>query len=156
MIVTDLISEIHKLKQEIDSKTEEITKLQESKNELQNKLDLFNDNLLKEMITNKQTEIKINNLVATYFSKNEFTYGDENALLNYLKDKGLNQYITVKTTTKESINKNNLKKDLKSNEELKQSLKDFVGDKLIEYVVVTTEENHEKMLEHIEQGKKGK
>lgn len=156
MIVTDLITEIHKLKQEIDSKTEEITKLQESKNELQNKLDLFNDDLLKKMINNKETEIKTNNLVATYFSKNEFTYGDENALLNYLKDKGLNQYITVKTTTKESINKNNLKKDLKSNEELKQSLKDFVGDKLIEYVVVTTEENHEKMLEHIEQGKKGK
>ena len=86
MIVTDLITKIHKLKQEIDSKTEEITKLQESKNELQNKLDLFNDNLLKEMINNKQTEIKTNNLVATYFSKNEFTYGDENALLNYLKE----------------------------------------------------------------------
>ena len=151
-----IIKTIYTLKQELETKTEELNKLKQESTDLQNQIDELSAVLLNEMLEEKQTEIKIDNLVATYFSKNEFTYGDENALLVLLKDKGLTNYITVKTTTKESVNKTNLKKDLKTNPELKDLLKDFVGDKLTQYVVVTTEENHQKMLEHIEEGKKGK
>ena len=59
---------------------------------------------------------------------------------------------STKTTT--SLDKTVLKKDLKVDASLKEDLKDFVGDRVVEYVTVTTAENHQKMLEHIEESKK--
>lgn len=74
-------------------------------------------------------------------------------MLNYLKDNNYKNLITVKTT--ESINKNALKKELKTNENLQKALDNLTIKSITDYVVVTSKENHEKMLEHIEQNKKG-
>lgn len=152
--INDLIKQIYEIQEEINSKKDEINKLKESELSLEDKLNELNTILLTNMVSENKSEIQTDNLIALYFRKNEFSYGDETALLNYLKNNGLDKYVAVKTTTKESINKNSLKKDLKINSELKESLKDFVGDRVTEYVVVTTEENHKKMLEHIENAKK--
>ena len=97
---------------------------------------------------------KINDLFVTYFSKEDITWLDDAGLLKKLQENGANEYIKVVTKTTTSVDKNALKKAFKTNEALKESYKDFYGTKLTEYVTVTTEENHAKMLEHIAEGKK--
>ena len=154
MTVEERIKRIHELQDSIKEKENAIAELKAGVAILDNELDTLNDELLHEMISNGNKEIKVDDLVASYFCKSEFSYGDEKALLQYLKDHSMSSYITTKIT--ESINKTALKKDLKTNQELKESLNNFVGDRQVEYVVVTTEENHQRMLEHIENSKGGK
>lgn len=154
MTVEERIKRIHELQDSIKEKENTIAELKAGVAILDSELNTLNDELLHEMISNGNKEIKVDDLVASYFCKNEFSYSDEKALLQYLKDHSMNSYITTKLT--ESINKTALKKDLKTNQDLKESLNDFVGDRKVEYVVVTTEENHQRMLEHIENSKEGK
>ena len=63
------------------------------------------------------------------------------------------EFIKTVTTTKESVDKKELKKAFNRDTALKESYKDFYGTKLTEYVTVTTEENHNKMFEHMEEHK---
>ncbi len=101
---------------------------------------------------------KVNDLFVTYHAKEDVTWLNDEGLLAALKKNGAKEFIKVVTTIKESIDKKELKKAFKTNESIKEAYKDFYGNKLTEYVTVTTEENHEKMLEHIEENysKKGK
>lgn len=139
-------------------KSEELQKKQEElKTELttiQTESDSLLNEILIEMKNESLVEKENDDLVAQYFCKNEFSYGDEKNLLSKLQELSLNQYIKVVTTTKTSIDKISLKKALKTDLSLKESLKDFVGDRTTEYVVVTTKEKHQRMLEHIEEGNK--
>jgi len=147
------IKDAYTLKLKIAVLESEMKKLSESKKELESYLEEINSELLKGMIEQGQEEIETDDhIFATHYVKSEFSYGDEKELLKYLQRESLNDYINIKTTTTTSINKNALKKALKSNQELKESLKDYVGDRKTEYVVVVDAETHQKMLEHIEEG----
>ncbi len=107
-----------------------------------------------DMEEQKEESHESGDLVATYFSKKEFTWLDDKALLEKLKaTPELLKYISTKTT--QSVNKNELKKAMKNNSSLQESLSQYVGDRASTYVVVTTKEKTEKMLEHIEANKKG-
>ena len=99
---------------------------------------------------------KVNDLFVTYFSKEDITWLNDAGLLEALKKNGANQFIKTTTKTTTSVDKTALKKAFKTDESLKEEYKAFYGTKLTEYVTVTTEENHTKMLEHIEENKKGK
>lgn len=154
MNLNEKIKKVYELKtkqEEIQAKQEE---LKQQLNELTQEQEKLSDEILVEMKTNNVVEQDTDNLVAQYFSKNEFSYGDEKVLLSKLKELSLDKFIKTVTKTTTSIDKNNLKKELKVNVELKESLKDYVGDRLVEYIVVTTKEKHERMLEHIEENKK--
>lgn len=150
----NLINDIYSMSKEIEEKTQQMAKLKEEIEALTTSVDANKDSLLALMKEDNDVELHGDDLVAHYFKKSEFSYGDEKALLSKLQEMNLSQYIKVTTKTTTSIDKNVLKKDLKIKEDLKESLKDFVGDRVTEYVVVTTEENHQKMLEHIEESKK--
>ena len=148
------IEEAYKIKEEIEKINQEIKSLEEKKKVLENQYEEINPSLLDWMITSNTKEVETeDHIFLNYFTRTEFTYGDEKALLKYLQDNKLNDYINSKTTTTISINKNALKKDLKEKPELKESLKDYVGDKTTNYIVITNEENHQKLFEHIEGGK---
>ena len=154
MTLNEKIKKVYDLKikqEEIQAKQEE---LKQQLNELTQEQEKLSNEILVEMKTNNVSEQDTDNLVAQYFSKNEFSYGDEKVLLSKLKELSLDKFIKTVTKTTTSIDKNNLKKELKVNVDLKESLKDYVGDRLVEYVVVTTKEKHERMLEHIEENKK--
>ena len=154
MNLNEKIKKVYELKtkqEEIQAKQEE---LKQQLNDLTQEQEKLSDEILVEMKTNNVVEQDTDNLVAQYFSKNEFSYGDEKVLLSKLKELSLDKFIKTVTKTTTSIDKNNLKKELKVNVELKESLKDYAGDRLVEYVVVTTKEKHERMLEHIEENKK--
>ena len=92
-------------------------------------------------------------LFATVFTKTNVGYSSDANVIAKLKEAGYLKFIKVKTT--ESLDKNPLKKEIKSNHELEELLKPLIVNTTSSYVVVTTEENHHKMLEHIESGKKG-
>lgn len=154
MTKENLIVDIYSMSQEIEEKTQQLTKLKEEIDALTTSVDEKKNSLLALMKEDEEIELHDNDLVAHYFKKSEFSYGDEKALLTKLQEMNLSQYIKVTTKTTTSIDKNTLKKDLKTKEDLKESLKDFVGDRVTEYVVVTTEEKHQRMLEHIEDSKK--
>lgn len=96
---------------------------------------------------------QVEDLFITYFSKEDITWLNDEALLKKLQENKDTQFIktTVKTTV--SVDKNALKKAFKADEAIKEEYKEYYGNKLIEYVIVTTSENHEKMLEHIKEGK---
>ena len=154
MTLNEKIKKVYDLKmkqEEIQAKQEE---LKQQLSELTQEQEKLSNEILVEMKTNNVSEQDTDNLVAQYFSKNEFSYGDEKLLLSKLKELSLDKFIKTVTKTTTSIDKNNLKKELKVNVDLKESLKDYVGDRLVEYVVVTTKEKHERMLEHIEENKK--
>lgn len=154
MNLNEKIKKVYELKtkqEEIQAKQEE---LKQQLNDLTQEQEKLSNEILIEMKTNNVVEQDTDNLVAQYFSKNEFSYGDEKVLLSKLKELSLDKFIKTVTKTTTSIDKNNLKKELKVNVDLKESLKDYVGDRLVEYVVVTTKEKHERMLEHIEESKK--
>ena len=150
--MTDLIKTIFDLKEQISAKEAELAQLKADTEALKIQYEELAAQLLADMKADGKIEVDVDDLVAQYFCKNEFSYGDEKALLAYLVASNLTEYITVKTT--QAINKAALKKDLKVNNSLKESLSNFVGDKKTEYVVVTTKENHQRMLEHIEESKK--
>lgn len=154
MTLNEKIKKVYDLKmkqEEIQAKQEE---LKQQLSELTQEQEKLSNEILVEMKTNNVSEQDTDNLVAQYFSKNEFSYGDEKLLLSKLKELSLDKFIKTVTKTTTSIDKNNLKKELKADADLKEILKDYVGDRLVEYVVVTTKEKHERMLEHIEEGKK--
>ena len=154
MTLNEKIKKVYDLKmkqEEIQAKQEE---LKQQLNDLTQEQEKLSNEILVEMKTNNVSEQDTDNLVAQYFSKNEFSYGDEKLLLSKLKELSLDKFIKTVTKTTTSIDKNNLKKELKADADLKETLKDYVGDRLVEYVVVTTKEKHERMLEHIEEGKK--
>ena len=146
MDLNEKIKKVYELKtkqEEIQAKQEE---LKQQLNDLAQEQEKLSSEILVEMKTNNVSEQDTDNLVAQYFSKNEFSYGDEKLLLSKLKELSLDKFIKTVTKTTTSIDKNNLKKELKVDADLKETLKDYVG--------VTTKENHEKMLEHIDNSKK--
>ena len=136
---------ISELEESINKMQEELKKAQEERT------DIF-ARLLAAVKENNVKDEQVDDLFVTYFSKEDITWLDDAGLLKKLQENGANEFIKVVTKTTTSIDKNALKKAFKTDEALKESYKDFYGTKLTEYVTVTTEENHRKMLEHIREG----
>ncbi len=114
--------------------------------------DVFTD-LLEETKKANIKDQKLGDYFLTYFSKEDVTWLDDAGLLKKLQENQALQFIKVTTKTTTSIDKTALKKAFKLDENLKQQYKQFYGSKMIEYVTVTNEENHTKMLEHISSNK---
>ena len=139
---------------------DEIEALENQKKELEEKLKAINSerdevysDLLIEAKNARIKDEKLNDLFLTYFCKEDVTWLDDAGLLKKLQENGATEFIKVVTRTATSIDKNALKKAFKTNQSLKEEYKAFYGNKLTEYVTVTTEENHKKMLGHIEENK---
>ena len=154
----ELVKEIFDLK---NQKEKMETELQEKEtyykaiiSDLDSKIELKEKDLLTAMKTLDNKEVEVDNLVATYFSKENVSYTSDSDVLNYLKENNYTTLINSKTT--ESLNKNALKKALKTDLDLSKALEKLTIKTVTEYVVVTTKENHIKMLEHIDNNKKGK
>lgn len=154
----ELVKEIFDLK---NQKEKMETELQEKEtyykaiiSDLDSKIQLKEKDLLTAMKTLDNKEVEVDNLVATYFSKENVSYTSDSDVLNYLKENNYTTLINTKTT--ESLNKNALKKALKTDLDLSKALEKLTIKIVTEYVVVTTKENHIKMLEHIDNNKKGK
>lgn len=150
----ELIKEIFDLKNQKKELEDKQNFYKEEISKVDTEIQLKEEALLNAMKDTKQTELVVNDIYATYFSKENVGYTSEKDVLNYLKENNYTTLITTKTT--ESLNKNAIKKALKEDAILNEALKNLTTTTLTEWVVVTDKENHEKMLEHIEENRKGK
>lgn len=147
------IDEIYSLKQEIETKEKQKESLDEDIKRLQQALDEHSQALLEDMKEQNQIEYTNDNLVATYFAKDEVKYKDEKEVMKWLQENGYSQFVKTTTTTKVSLDKNPLKKEIKTNSELAKQLESMTIKYKSEYVVVTTVENTERMKQHINENK---
>ena len=147
----NLIDKIYNLKLQKEQNEQKMKELKEINDSLEIEINSLSVELLNSLKSENKKEEKFENLVATIFEKESITYVDENKILDYLKQNCEGKYI--KTTIKEALDKNNLKKAMKNDETLSNGLSELIKKENYEYVVVTTEENHTKMLEHIEKNK---
>ena len=154
MTLEEKVLKAKELDDSIDQLNAEIKALQEKlASTTEERVNVYAD-LLADAKAADIKDQKVNDLFITYFSKEDITWLDDAGLLAKLQENGANQFIKVVTKTTTSIDKNALKKAFKVSEELRETYKNFYGNKLTEYVTVTTEENHQKMLEHISENKK--
>ena len=119
----ELIKQIFQLERSKKDREEEQAKLKEDISNLDTEIQEKKKLLLNAMKEAKANEITTDDIVATYFSKENISYTSDKDVLDYLKENNYNDLITVKTT--ESLNKNALKKVLKTDNNLNKALEDM-------------------------------
>lgn len=153
----DLIENINLMQGELESINKQIEELQAQATLKTNAIEEAKASLLSQMQKEKLEEYhdEEHNLFAMVFNKTNIGYSSDSDVLAKLKGTEFAKFIKVKTT--EALDKNPLKKEIKANSKLEELLKPLIVETTTTYVVVTTGENHTKMLEHIEENtKKGK
>lgn len=143
----ELLTEIHAL-------SEQKAILENTLNDLKNQiaaLDIELNNHRSELEMQLKisgiNEIEYDNLVAFIQTRNTTGYKSESDIIRILKESRDSQYI--KTKVSESIDKNALKKALKTDSELTELLDPYIQKGTSDVLIVTTVENKIKMLEHI-------
>lgn len=146
--INELIKLIYNLQQEKEAQEAIINNAKEIVTGLDNTLTEYKTELLA-LITSDEP-INNDGKVAVRMHRTSTGYKDEKAILDWLKQHLNGTYIKTKVT--ESLDKVAFKKGLKTNVELAEGVKDYIGASVTDYVVVTSEDNYKKMLEHIESG----
>ena len=151
--IEKLIQEIYGLKVVKKQKKESLEQIKLDIERLDNKIETLSQELLKEFKNNKLPRYTLDdkNLIAEKFSRENIGYTSDSDVLNYLKTNYNSQYIKTKIT--ESLDKNALKKAIKTDSVLAEALQSMTVKSVTEYIVVTDTENYKRMLEHINEGK---
>lgn len=145
----ELIELIYNAQKEKEEQDKIIETAKGKSDELDSKIKLLKDELFN-LIQDKEPHKK-GKMIAVKMQKIGTGYKDEAAIIKWLKENLGGQFIKSKTT--ESLDKNPFKKELKTNNILTEGVKDYITPTVTEYIVVTDEENYQKMLEHINEGK---
>lgn len=151
--IEKLIQEIYGLKVVKKQKKESLEQIKLDIERLDNKIETLSQELLEEFKNNNLPRYTLDdkNLIAEKFSKENIGYTSDSDVLNYLKTNYNSQYIKTKIT--ESLDKNALKKAIKTDSVLAAALQSMTVKSVTEYIVVTDTENYKRMLEHINEGK---
>lgn len=147
----NLIKDIYELNSKRDALESTLTKLKNDLNDLDSIIEDKRSLLLLKLKEANCEEFESGELVGFKQSKKNVGYSSEADVISVLKTSHDGKYIKTKIT--ESIDKNALKKALKSDNYLLASLEPYISNTDTEYVVVTTKENRAKMLEHINESK---
>mgnify|MGYP004534427417 CR=1 FL=1 len=145
--LNELMHLIYNLKCEKENTEKIITDLKSKVADLDENIDCLSSTLLREMQSSEIKELRIEELVATVFRRENIGYKSDEEVLKYLKENYGGKYIKTKIT--ESLDKTNLKKAIKTDATLSKALEDMTVTNVTEYVVVQDLINNEKMLEHI-------
>lgn len=147
MIDNTLLTDIFNLK-ELKNKAEaELNAVKEKINAIDAEISLKSGLLLEELTTNNMTTYNPENtdLIALKCSQKSFEYYDESKCILALHDAGYSNLVKVKSTS--SLDKNAIKKAVKSDNALLDLINAHSGEKITEYVIVTTLENYQKIQE---------
>ena len=144
----ELIYEKKQVKEYLES---QIASAKTNMDKLDTEISSLSEELLAELKAGEVSEYINNGLFANVFAKENIGYTSDEAVLKYLKENNYSEYVKTKVT--ESLDKRPLNKALKTDKKLAAALEAMTVKTTTEYVVVTNEENHQKMLEHIEEGK---
>ena len=143
----NLMTEIYKLKEVKEKLEADSASIAEELKTVNSQIDLLLKDLLDSFKKSDVNKLEFDNLVAEKFTKESIAYTSDADVVNYLKEKYAGKHIKTKIT--ENLDKNSLKKAIKTDTELAEALEAMLVKTSTEYVVVTTAENHAKMLEHI-------
>jgi len=146
--INELIDLIYAAQEDKNKQEKIIDKAKDSIATLDTCIAKYKDELLS-LITNDEP-INNDGKVAVRMHRTNTGYKDENAILTWLRQNLNGKFI--KTKINESLDKVAFKKELKTNTELSEGVKEYIQSSVTDYVVVTNEENYKKMLEHIENG----
>lgn len=148
----EIINEIQDLQLKKEELEKQIEALKSQVTELDSNINEKKDELIKVMddsaISTIDTDTDLNAMI---FSKENVAYKNEAEVISWLKQNCQSDLIRIKTT--ESLDKTAIKKAIKNNPDLAADLDQFIEKTTTRWVVVTTKENHERMLEHINSGK---
>ena len=151
-----LVSSKKKLEEQKEAIEAQMAALKAKRDELNQKIAEYDNsvNPFKTLILEMMKESKVNkvetgNVVAQIMNRESFSWDNEEAIVNYLKDNKLKEYLTVKF----SFNKKELKKGIESDKNLKEALAPYFSEKGSEYLVITDKESFDRMLSHMEENK---
>lgn len=146
--INELIDLIYNLQQDKEKQEAIINQAKETSCKLDNEISNYKTELLS-LITSDDA-INNDGKVAVRMHRPNTSYKDERAIISWLRQNLNGKFI--KSKVNESLDKVPFKKELKTNTELAEGVKDYIGSSVTDYVVVTSEENYKKMLEHMETG----
>lgn len=153
----ELVRKIIALKEEKEVADKALEEAKTHATNLDTEIDALQKELFAQIKETKEfkTEGKLDKEVVpgifvTTFAKATTGYTDEAAVIKFLTDAKLTNLLTVKTT----LNKKEINKALKTDAQLKDQLDSMTSTSVTEWCTVTKAENHQRMLEHIEEGKK--
>lgn len=154
MNIAELIDEIYKLKAQKESLEDNISSLKHSIEEIDSIIENYRAELLFSMLQSDETLFYNNDstVVAVKETKDKVTWKNESLILKYLSENSdYKKFIRTKIT--ESIDKVNLKKEMKTNTELQENLKDSIIIEPSNTVMVIKKEDYERLLEEIKSSK---
>lgn len=155
MEITNEIKDLMHLIDVKQSMLEDIAKKKEEVLELEkvitNDLEIAKEKLLALITDDSAVKYDEAGLVAQRFHRANVAYTKDSDVVNWLKANFDGKFVRTKVT--ESLDKTPLKKELKINTVLQEGLKDFIVNNTTDYIVVTTEGNYAKMLEHMDESK---
>lgn len=154
MNIAELIDEIYKLKAQKESLEDNISSLKHSIEEIDSIIENYRAELLSSMLQSDETLFYNNDstVVAVKETKDKVTWKNESLILKYLSENSdYKKFIRTKIT--ESIDKVNLKKEMKTNTELQENLKDSIIIEPSNTVMVIKKEDYERLLEEIKSSK---
>ena len=143
----ELLTEIHALSEQKAILENTLNELKNQIAALDTELNNHRSELEMQLKISGINEIEYDNLVAFIQTRNTTGYKSESDIIRILKESRDSQYI--KTKVSESIDKNALKKALKTDSELTELLDPYIQKGTSDVLIVTTVENKIKMLEHI-------
>lgn len=139
------IIEAYRLAKEIDGLEAEKARIEASLKEATSKLEDAKKFLLSEMQASSVDEAKEGDVYVNLFHRESIAYEDPNKVLEYLEDTGRTDLIRVKR----ELDKKAINKAVKTDGNLANALASMTSKKVTSYVVVTDDNNHGKMLEHL-------
>ena len=154
MNIAELIDEIYKLKAQKESLEDNISSLKHSIEEIDSIIENYRAELLSSMLQSDETLFYNNDstVVAVKETKDKVTWKNESLILKYLSENSdYKKFIRTKIT--ESIDKVNLKKEMKTNTELQENLKESIIIEPSNTVMVIKKEDYERLLEEIKSSK---
>ena len=146
-----LIRDIYQLKAQKEVLTNEINQKRNILAELEADIEKKSAELLSNLKQENSSYVETDELVAAKFSKSSVEYSNDYEAICTLKSNGYENLI--KTKTVDSLDKTAIKKAIKADSNLKELIEKLTTEKVTEYVVVTSIDNYQKMLGHIDNAK---
>ena len=141
--------ELKKKRTELEA---EKAKLDAQLKEIQSNMDILEADALETIEDMGVDAYTYDGMTVSLMCRNSRQYDNVEALISELKAQGLNQLVRVK----EELNKVELNKALKDDDELNDLVNRYSKESQTRYVVITSEENTQKMREHINESKQKK
>lgn len=154
MVLTESMKSVWALKKKKEELEAQAAKIKEEISKIDAQIKADSDGILAILKESGKEEVLEEGLYANLFVRENVGYVSEDAVVKWLLSNGYSNL--VRTSTAQAIDKTPLKKAMKTDEKLAKGIASLTVKTTSQYVVVTDEENHAKMIEHVKENKSSK